>query len=219
MKSGQRNPEPLTERRLTKSSKVIVLFITVLLLSATFPKNLYAHCDGIDGPVVKAAIKAIETNNVKLVLIWVQEKDESYITSMFEKTLKLRTISPEARELADTYFFETLVRVHRAGEGAPYTGLKPAGTVINPAVKVADESVVSGSAKEVWTLLSNSIHNELHERFSKLSQAKDYDMGNIDKGREFVDAYVGYIHFVERVSNISEAGADSNQVAGNAHSH
>jgi hypothetical protein len=43
----------------------------------------------------------------------------------FTKTLAVRKQSKEAKELADMYFFETLVRIHCAGEGAPYTGLKP----------------------------------------------------------------------------------------------
>lgn len=86
-----------------------------------------AHCDGMDGPVVKAARAALETHDPRLVLIWVQKKDEAEVRQAFQSTLAVRDLSPEAKELADRYFFETLVRLHRAGEGAPYTGLKPAG--------------------------------------------------------------------------------------------
>jgi hypothetical protein len=82
----------------------------------------------MDGPVVKAAEKALATKNVNLVLIWVQEKDEAVIKQAFRQTLALRTVTNEARDFADRCFFETLVRLHRAGEGEPFTGIEPAGT-------------------------------------------------------------------------------------------
>ena len=85
------------------------------------------HCDGMDGPVVKAAQKALEIGNVNLVLIWVQKADETEIRNAFAQTMQVRKLSPEAKALADRYLFEALVRLHRVGEGAPYTGLKPAG--------------------------------------------------------------------------------------------
>ena len=94
----------------------------VLLLA---PTAASAHCDGLDGPVVTAARKALESGNVNLVLIWVQKNDEAEIASAFQKTLSVRKLNAQVKDLADTYFFETLVRVHRAGEGEPYTGLKP----------------------------------------------------------------------------------------------
>ena len=43
---------------------------------ALMPARALAHCDGLDGPVVKAAQRALETRNAALVLIWVQEKDD-----------------------------------------------------------------------------------------------------------------------------------------------
>lgn len=113
------------KRHSSPTSKLVLalLFAVAILL----PRGLEAHCDGIDGPVVGAAQKALETANVNLVLIWVQKQDEPAMRKAFEKTLAVRKLGSSAKELADLYFFETLVRVHRAGEGAPYTGLKPAG--------------------------------------------------------------------------------------------
>jgi hypothetical protein len=103
-----------------------------LTLIGLTPARALAHCDGLDGPVVKAAQRALETRNPALVLIWVQEKDEREIQTAFEQTLAVRELSPQAKALADRFFFETLVRVHRAGEGAPFTGLKPAGRDLGP---------------------------------------------------------------------------------------
>ena len=88
------------------------------------PNNLFAHCDGMDGPVISAAKNALDTEDINLVLFWVQKKDETELKKAFQKTMAVRKLNPEAKELADMYFFETLVRIHRAGEGEPYTGIK-----------------------------------------------------------------------------------------------
>src|SRR4030067_3866291 len=117
------------------------IFVIILLLE---PSSALAHCDAMDGPVVKAAQRALETGNVNLVLIWVRKEDSEEIEKVFQKTLNLRKKGPEAKELADKYFFETLVRIHRAGEGAPYTGLKPAGRDLGPAVPAADKAIAEG---------------------------------------------------------------------------
>lgn len=111
---------------ITNFSRLMAVAVGVGLFALT-PARALAHCDGLDGPVVKAAQRALETRNPALVLIWVQEQDEPEIRKAFEQTLAVRALSSQARELADRFFFETLVRVHRAGEGAPFTGLKPAG--------------------------------------------------------------------------------------------
>ena len=105
-----------------KRFAVLLALVALILL----PQNvLFGHCDTMNGPVIKAAEKALETGNVNLVLIWVQKKDEATIKEAFQKTLAVRKLNAEAKKLADMYFFETLVRIHRAGEGVAYTGLKP----------------------------------------------------------------------------------------------
>src|SRR3990172_2185977 len=122
----------------------------VLLLA---PITTFAHCDTLDGPVVAGARKALDTGNVNLVLIWVHKKDEAEIRNHFQKTVAVRKASAQAKELADMYFFETLVRIHRAGEGAGYTGLKPAGK-IEPPIAAADKSLESGKLQEVAQMIS-----------------------------------------------------------------
>ena len=102
------------------------------------------HCDSMDGPVVAAAREALERRNVKLVLPFVQEDGEQEVMRAFEAVERARGYGSEAREVADLYFFETVVRIHRAGEGAPYTGLKPAGTAEGPVIPVAEMGIESG---------------------------------------------------------------------------
>jgi len=174
---------------------IAVAFALLLLL----PTRALAHCDGLDGPVVEAAQRALETRNAALVLIWVQDKDAAEIRRAFEQTLAVRQLSLEAKELADRFFFETLVRVHRASEGAPFTGLKPAGRDLGPAIPAADEAVRVGSVEPVNRLLTASIHEGLREQFDQVRATKTFDPDDLAAGRAHVKAYVEFIHFVERV--------------------
>jgi len=166
---------------------------------ALLPARALAHCDGLDGPVVKAAQRALATRNPALVLIWVQEKDEPEIRKAFEQTLAVRELSPQARELADRFFFETLVRVHRAGEGAPFTGLKPAGRELGPAIPAADEAVRVGSVEPVRHLLTVAIQDRLRHQFGEVMATKTFEPDDVAAGRAHVKAYVEFIHFVERL--------------------
>lgn len=156
-----------------------------------------AHCDGLDGPVVKAAQKALEENNLSLALIWVQKEDEPEIKRAFEKALAVRKLNPEARELADGYFFETLVRVHRMREGAPYTGLKPAGRDLGPAIPAGDKALESGNLDPVLKLLSEKMEHGLRDHFKKTVAGKKFEANDLAAGRAFVQSYVEYIQYIE----------------------
>lgn len=169
------------------------------LVGAALAQPARAHCDGIDGPVVKAAQQALATGNPNAVLIWVRKADEPRIRKAFEQTMAVRGLSPAARNLADTYFFETLVRLHRAGEGAAFTGLKPAGRDLGPAIPAADQALGSGDPGALLRLLDGKMRAGLLERYRKVTAAKSFRPGDIDGGREYVDAYVRYIHYAERI--------------------
>jgi hypothetical protein len=161
----------------------------------------------MDGPVVIAAKKALETGDVNLVLIWVQKKDEGEIKKAFQKTLAVRKLNPDAKELVDMYFFETLVRIHRAGESEPYTGIKPPGRDLGPAIPAADKSVMDGKLEPLYKLLTNKIHDGLHEKFKEVLEKKDYKKEDIGAGRQFVEAYVLFLHYVETLYDAAGKGS------------
>jgi hypothetical protein len=193
---------------ITRLAGLSVLF-TMLFFGAN---KALAHCDGLDGPVVKAAQKALETGKVNLVLIWVQQKDEAEIRRAFEQTLQVRKLSPEAKQLADTYFFETLVRVHRAGEGAPYTGLKPAGRDLGPAIPAGDKALETGAAEPLVKLLTDTMHNSLHETFTEAKIKKNFNNDDVEAGREYVQAYVTFIHYVEGLYEAAKKPAEGHSM-------
>jgi len=201
------------KRVIMKQTKTIQILIAAFALLLIWSPSALAHCDGLDGPVVTAARKALETGNVNLVLAWVQKADETEIKAAFEKSLAVRKLNKQAQDLADMYFFETLVRAHRAGEGAPYTGLKPAGRDIGPAIPAGDKAIETRSAEGLLQLLTSELREGLNSRFHQAVEKSNYSKDDVEAGRAFVKAYVEYIHYVEKLYAAAKAPA------GGGHGH
>lgn len=165
----------------------------VLLLFAA------GHCDTLDGPLATLAKKALAEKNVNLVLPWVRPEDETEIRHAFDHTQAVRALGAKARSLADRHFLETLVRIHRAGEGASFTGLKPAGLDLGPALPAADQALKTGSPQALAKLLVDAVSAGLRERFRAAAEKRFFDPNDVAAGRRFVEAYVPYVHYVERL--------------------
>jgi len=148
------------------------------------------------------------------VLKWVQPAAAAEVRSAFTRTLEVRVGSPSARELADTWFFETVVRLHRAGEGEPFTGLKPA--VVDPALDAADHALEAASGEELVKLVAAHVSGELRGRYARTLEARRHADHNVDAGRAFVAAYVDYVHYVEA---LHAAGAGGHAAAAGAAPH
>lgn len=165
-----------------------------------------AHCDTLDGPVVAAARKALDTGNVNLVLVWVQKNDDAEIRSLYQRARNVRKAGGEAKELADLYFFETLVRVHRAGEGAGYTGLKPAG-MVEPPIAAADKAIETGKLQPLGKLVTDRMEKGLHAHFDQVMAKRKYEPNDVQAGRAYSSAYVEFTHYAERLYNAAETMA------------
>jgi len=186
-------------------AKISLISLTVLLaIFIIMPGIAAAHCDTLAGPVVLTAKAALEKGDVTPLLKWVKKEHEKEITDAFNRTLKVRKQSAEARELADMYFFETLVRIHRAGEGAPYTGLKP-GEAIEPIVMEADKAIESGSADKLLKEVTDAVAKGIREKFTHVMKPGKHADESVEAGREFVEAYVIFTHYVERLYNDATA--------------
>ena len=83
-------------RNLCRAAVRSVILAALVFLGA---HQAFAHCDGMDGSVVKAAQKALETGNLNLVLIWVRKNDEGEVKNAFQKTLAVRKLGLQAKEL------------------------------------------------------------------------------------------------------------------------
>ena len=165
----------------------------------------WGHCDTLGGPVVTDARVALEKGDVRPVLKWVKKEDEGEVRTAFEKALVVRAKGPEAKELADLYFFETVVRLHRASEGEPYTGLKPAGAV-EPPVAASDKALDTGNVEALVKQTTETVADGIRKRFARVVEARKHKDENVAAGRTFVGAYVEFVHYVERIFIEAESG-------------
>ena len=188
-----------------KTIRLSMLAFGALFTIFVITTEALAHCDTMDGPVVKAAQVALNTRNVNSVLIWVRKQDEAEVTRAFQKTLKVRELSPKALELADTYFFETVVRLHRSGEGEPYTGLKPAGTDVPPIISALDKAIEMGSVESMLAEVPAAARIEIQKRFKQVLSLKRFDTNDVAAGRAYVKSYVAFLHYVEHLAEESES--------------
>lgn len=183
-----------------------ILTASAVAVALAWSATASAHCDTLDGPVVAAARKSLDTGNPNFVLVWVQKNDEAEIRKAFQRARNVRKAGGEAKELADMYFFETLVRIHRAGEGAAYTGLKPAGEV-EPPIAAADQAIETGNLQGLAKVISDRIEKGLHGHFDHVMAKKKYNPNDVEAGRAYSSAYVEFTHYAERLYNAAETMA------------
>ncbi len=177
------------------------------------------HCDTMDGRVVMAAKRALETGNVNLILPWVHKKGEPELNKAFQRTLNVRKLDKKASDLADYWFFETAVRIHSEGEGTPYTGLKPAGLDWGPVVPKADRAIAKGDAKEVVDFLLHTVEEELHHRFEHAMEKKNYDENDVAAAREYVQAMLGFVLYSHHLYAYVTGGGGHGEEGMGGHKH
>jgi len=156
-----------------------------------------AHCDTADGPTVTDGRRALDSGNVNIALKWVRPEDENELRTAFERARRVRAVGGEAGALADDWFLENLVRIHRAGEGAGYDGIKPSGTVIPPQVRAADEALERGTIEPLRGLIETGRWAELEKRFTHALGLKNFDTDDLIAARHYMDAYVSFFKYAE----------------------
>lgn len=189
-------------RNLLQRGAIVLLTAALTVMTG----NLFAHCDSWDGPVITDAKKALQTNDVTIVLKWIDPENEQEIIQLFNKTISLREGDKETYEIVEKHFLETLVRLHRESEGEPYTGLKPAGSA-SPMIVMADNALAEKDIHELLDKLENHIDRVIQEKYQKVASLDKVKNDNLEKGREYVKAYVDYTHTLEALHSIIEQGA------------
>jgi arsenate reductase-like glutaredoxin family protein len=194
----------LQPRKSNLPTILSIVFGSLLMLFAALPAS--AHCDSYDGPVIKDATRALETNNVNLVLKWITDEQEQEIIPLFNKTYSLKNGDKEIYAIVEKHFFETLVRLHRETEGAPYTGLKPAGTT-KQIIQMTDKALNDGNVDDFLVKLNSHIDKVIREKYHKVAELNKVKDNSKQQGRAFVEAYVDYTHTVEALHDIMEHAA------------
>jgi hypothetical protein len=197
-------------------SKILTVMAGVVAAVLLQPQAASAHCDALDGPVVNAARMALDKNDVSLVLRWVPAEREADIRAAFDRAQAVRPVGGEAKGVAETWFFETLVRIHRAGEGAPFDGLKPAGHV-EPFVAAVDRSLTDLAPDDVINMVAAHVTRGVRDRFARTRETKAKADQSIDEGRAYVAAYVDYLHYVEALLQAGATSVHHQESSGNGH--
>lgn len=190
--------------------------LVAAIFAVGIPRTGLAHCDTMDGPVVLDARTAIEKKDLTPVLKWIGPADETEVRGAFARTLAVRDLSPDAKDLADRSFFETVVRIHRAKEGEPYAGLKPAGTDPGPAVRAVDRSLEVGSAEALVRLVSERAGTGIRRQFAQVLEARRHAEESVEAGRVYTKAYAEFAHATEQ---LYEAAAVASEAPAAAHHH
>lgn len=188
----------LVMKKITSQSKTLYASIFTLLLIFGLTFNSQAHCDRVNGPVAVAAKQALETGDISKALIWVGEQQAEELKTKFKQSLEVYKSGAESIKLAERYFMETTVRLHREAEGMPYTGLKPAQPSSDD-IQTAEQALESGNLSPVTDLLAKEIQQKTEELYQHAMQAKEKRGQSVEAGRQWVDAYVKYIVFVHKL--------------------
>ena len=187
-----------------------------MLFSQAYQPIVLHIATDLEGPVIKDAQRAIAARDVTPVLKWINPEDQAEIENVFQMTMGIRSKGDEVQKVADTYFFETLVRIHRRSEGEGFTGLKPAGNV-SPPIIAADKALADGEVEALADKIAGVVRESIIERFRHAYEAKQHAEDDVAKGREFVHAYVQFTHFLEGIHHLISNGADHKHQTTNSH--
>lgn len=185
---------------------------STLMMAALIATPAAAHCDSMSGPVVKDAQIALAGKTIDPVLKWVGKADEPAIRNAFNMALAVRGESATAQKIADTYFFETLVRIHRATEGEGFTGLKPAGNV-DPMIAAADRALATGDGEQLANSAASAVREGMQRRFADALEKRKTAEQSVGQGRDYVQAYVEFTHFAEGAGHLTTEGPSHKHLA------
>ncbi len=196
----------LTFRDMRNTIKIkAVLSLFVLLSLGLTVNNVSAHCDRENGPVAKAAREALEKADFNTIVVWVGQAQENELKQKFNQSLTVYKTGGDSKKLAEQYFMETAVRLHREAEGFPYEGLKPA-SPNPPDIEAAEKALETGDFLPVIQLLNNEMDKETSKWFDKAMEAKKDKDTSVEAGRAWVDAYVKYIVFIHSLYDSIQKG-------------
>jgi hypothetical protein len=204
--------------RLIISRRGAVIAVCAILAVHLSAAPAAAHCDAEDGPVAKDVTKALANGDIDPILKWITEDDEAEMTAVFEQALRVRDAGGEAKSMADRYVLETAVRLHRLSEGAPYTGIKPAGQPLPAPVVAVDRAVEVGEIDSLIAHLQEAVEREVRSRFDELQDSQAIASHSVAGGRRFVHAYVELVHYVLALHNTMRASHHPGGSAGDRES-
>lgn len=148
----------------------------------------------MEGPEV-ATSQVLEAGNVNMILPYVHKlgKEEEEVRKALERVMAVRKDGAQAREVAELYSFETVARIHRAGEGALYTGLKPAGLSEGPIIPLAGKAIETRSPNALVDILCDTVREEVLQKFDRLIRLTQHAGHGADAAYAYVLSMLGTV--------------------------
>jgi hypothetical protein len=209
---------------MLKKGSFRVLTTLAILGTAAFaalmtPTTASAHCDSEKGPVAQAALKALEANNVNLVLPYVQPDAEAELTAAFKHVMQVRKEGGTSKELADRYFLETAIRLHRLGEGASYEGMTH--EAVPASILTADKAMASGSLAPIYKMLDQAIRKSVEEKYHAVVKAREdaARLGTVEAYREQAEAELMFEKFIYELYTSASLAQPHAEGQAPAHTH
>lgn len=186
--------------------KTAIFFSVAGIMALTLgAATAMAHCDTKSGPVAVDARKALANKNFETVAIWVGQEQHKDLRAAFDQAIDVYQMGGKAKALAEQYFMETAVRLHRAAEGMPYTGLKPAQPLPEDIAK-AEKALKTGNLEPVTDLLTAEMKQKMQHLLQQARSAGQNKDKSLEAGRKWADAYVKYIIYVHGLYKTIQAG-------------
>lgn len=188
-------------------TKPFILTIASLVFAGlVWASAASAHCDSLDGPVAKAAVKSLKTGDFSHVQIWVGQEQEQELRDAYQRAKPAFEKGESARKLARRYFIESAIRLHRTAENQPYTGVKPADTPLPEDVEAAEKALKTGDIDPALDILNQAMRDEVSHWFQNALEARQDKNKSVEAGREWTDAYVKYVIYVHKLYKTIKAG-------------
>lgn len=156
--------------------------LLALVIVLGYPAQARADCD-IAQPVGAAAVDALRTGDLSLVAIWVKQPKEAALRAALQHALAVRRLGTNARTLADGYFCDTVIRLHRES----YPGVRD---------RVVEQTIASGDLDLVVERVLAKVQLSLRERARDIAARKPSRRGDIDGGRAYVERYTDFVEYV-----------------------
>ncbi len=185
---------------------MVVMVALAASLFAFAASPAFGHCDSESGPIIPLIRQSLDNGNITPLLKWLPAENEAEIKDLFSRVRALRAQSNDAKEIADQLFIETFIRLHRAGEGEPFTGIKKTADV-PPIFAEVDRALKSGKVDSLSIKIAATVREKIVTLFNRALQLSKHQDESVDAGREYVEAYVAYVHFIEELDTYLAAGA------------
>lgn len=195
---------------------VLGTLLSLLLVLTAAPAK--SHCDSEKGPIIPLIRQSLESGEITPLLKWLPAEDEPEIRELYARVRALRAQSSEAKDIADQLFIETFIRLHRAGEGEPFDGIKAADAV-PPVFGELDAALKSGSVDPIADDMTHAVREKIGTLYDRAHELSKHQDESVEAGREYVEAYVAYMHFVEGLEAYLSAGPAAHQSARGSHGH